>query len=234
MTTTLTYKDIEYTLTRSPRKTASIYIERDGQVSLLVPDDLEDIQIDDLIEKKRYWIYKNLAEWRDLNASRVEREYVNGEGFLYLGRSYQLKLVEEQEAPLVLRNGYFCLRCTDSTNAAAIFDDTFRSFYREKGMERIPERVEIYKSRMGVEPASIKVMELQNRWASYVPQNRLNFHWKCMMAPLTILDYIVVHELAHFHHRNHTEAFWNEVDKVMPDYRDRKDWLRKNGAGMDL
>jgi predicted metal-dependent hydrolase len=55
-----------------------------------------------------------------------------------------------------------------------------------------------------------------------------------MMAPLTIIDYIVVHELAHLIHSNHTQAFWNEVDKVMPDYQERKEWLRLNGAGMDL
>ena len=62
----------------------------------------------------------------------------------------------------------------------------------------------------------------------------LAFHWKCMMAPPTIIDYIVVHELCHFHHRDHTDAFWNEVDKVIPDYRERKEWLRKNGAGLDV
>ena len=62
----------------------------------------------------------------------------------------------------------------------------------------------------------------------------LNFHWKCMMAPLTILDYIVVHELAHLLYPNHTAAFWNQVDKVMPDFQERKEWLRENGAGMDI
>ena len=55
-----------------------------------------------------------------------------------------------------------------------------------------------------------------------------------MMAPLKIVDYIIVHELCHYHHQNHTEAFWNEVDKIMPDYPARKEWLKKNGAGLDL
>ena len=55
-----------------------------------------------------------------------------------------------------------------------------------------------------------------------------------MMAPAKIIDYIVVHELCHLHHRDHTLAFWNEVDKVMPDYRERKEWLRQRGAEMDL
>jgi hypothetical protein len=82
------YGDIPYSLKRSKRKTGSIYVERDGSVSVRVPEGLTDAQIEALIEEKRAWIYRNLAEWRALNAERVERDYVNGEGFLYLGRSY--------------------------------------------------------------------------------------------------------------------------------------------------
>ena len=89
-----TYKDIEYSLKRSRRKTASIYIERDGSLSVLVPDSLSDADIDSMIESKRKWIYTGLAEWEDLNSTRVKREYVNGESFLYLGRSYRLRLVD--------------------------------------------------------------------------------------------------------------------------------------------
>ena len=227
-----TYRDIEYTLKRSNRKTASIYIERDGQVSVLVPEKLSDRQVDELLESKRKWIYTSLAEWHDLNARKVERQYVNGEGFLYLGRSYRLKLVAEMSESLMLRDGYFCLRADNGSTPAA--DAAFRVFYRAKGAIRIPPRVAYYQTKMDVEPKSVKVIDLKHRWASCTHGGKLNFHWKCMMAPMTILDYIVVHELAHLVFPNHTAAFWNEVDKVMPDYQDRKEWLRANGAGMDL
>jgi hypothetical protein len=168
-----------------------------------------------------------------LNATQVEREFVNGEGFLYMGRSYRLKLVEDQTAPLVLKNGYFCLR-TGSNGKKVDAHEVFKEFYREKALAKISQQVEFYAAQMGVTPKGIKVQELQHRWASCTKVGMLNFHWKCMMAPLTILDYIVVHELAHLVHANHTEAFWNEVDKVLPDYLDRKQWLRVNGAGMSL
>jgi len=227
-----TYKDIEYTLRRSDRKTASIYIERDGEVSVLVPKSLDDSQIEELIESKRRWIYTGLAEWQDLNATRVQREFVSGEGFLYLGRSYRLQIVEEQDVPVKLKDGYFCLRSSDEQDHDCF--SVFKEFYRDKGRQRIPRRVASYQSQFDVTPKSIKIVELQNRWASCSPNGNLNFHWKCMMAPLTVLDYIVVHELAHLIHPNHTEAFWNEVDKVLPDYGERKEWLRVNGAGMDL
>jgi len=226
------YKDIQYTLQRSNRKTASIYIERDGQVSVYVPEDLSKAQLEELLESKRKWIYRNMAEWHDLNATRVQREYVNGEGFLYLGRTYRLKLVEDQVHPLMLKDGYFCLRADNGSVPDA--DAAFKEFYREKAKRRIPERVAFYEDRMGVESKAVKVIDLKNRWASCSPGGNVNFHWKCMMAPPTVLDYIVVHELVHVIHPNHTDAFWNEVDKVMPDYGDRKEWLRVNGAGMDL
>ncbi len=87
---------------------------------------------------------------------------------------------------------------------------------------------------MGVRPGPLQVKELGFRWASSLPSGGLHFHWKCLMAPPKITDYIVVHELCHMHHRDHTDLFWNEVDKVMPDYRERKEWLRQRGAGMDL
>ncbi len=227
------YKDIAYTLSRSERKTGSIYIERDGQVSILVPEDLADADVESLIEKKLVWIYKNLAEWCDMNATQVEREFVNGEGFLYLGRSYRLQLVEEQSQTLQLKNGYFSL-LTTSNEKQVNAHEVFKEFYREKGYQKLSERVGYYAPQMGVVPKGVKVQELQHRWASCTPTGMLNFHWKCMMAPLTIVDYIVVHELAHLIHDNHTEAFWNEVDKVLPDYLDRKQWLRVNGAGMSL
>jgi len=226
------YRDIEYTLTRSKRKTASIYIERDGQVSIQVPEQLTEQQVEELIESKRKWIYTHLAEWRDLNATRVQREYVNGEGFLYLGRTYRLKRVETQDKPLMLKNGYFCLRIDNGTALDA--DAAFKSFFREKGKKRISARVLCFQTKMGVHPKAVRIIELKNRWASCSLRGNLNFHWKCMMAPPPMLDYIIVHELAHLICANHTEAFWNEVDKVMPDYRDRKEWLRVNGAGMDL
>ena len=110
----------------------------------------------------------------------------------------------------------------------------FKEFYIQKGNERINQRVEYYAPKVGVKTKSVDVRELGHRWASCSPSGKLAFHWKCMMAPQTIIDYIVVHELCHFHQKDHNDAFWNEVDKVMPKYHERKEWLRINGAGLDV
>jgi len=226
---------ILYGVVRSRRTTADIVVERDGRVIVRAPADLPDEHIEDIIQSKRYWIYKTLAEWRDLNATRVLREYRNGEGFLYLGRSYRLSLIADQDEPLVLRSGRFCMRrdLVDRGEMAAA-KAAFREYFIARGHERITQRAHYYAPKVGVIPREINVRELGHRWASCSPKGNLSFHWKCMMAPPTIIDYIVVHELCHVHYMDHTQAFWNEIDKVMPDYRERKEWLRKNGAAMDL
>ena len=224
-----------YEVIRSQRSTADIIIERDGSVLVRAPEWADDEQIANIVTSKYYWIFRGLAEWRDLNATRVLREFKSGEGFLYLGRAYRLLLVAEQDEPLQLKGGRFLLRRDlvekgeiDATRTA------FRDYYIARGLERIRKRVEYYAPKVGVQPADVDIRDLGNRWASCSPSGALAFNWKCMMAPQTIIDYIVVHELCHFYYGDHTDAFWNEVDKVIPDYRERKEWLRKNGAGLDI
>lgn len=226
---------IRYEVIRSERATADIVIERDGSIVVRAPAWADDEQVANIVESKHYWIYQGLAEWRDLNATRVLREFKNGEGFLYLGRAYRLSLVTEQDAPLQLKDGRFTLRRDLVEHGdIAIARGAFQRFYVAKGEERIRNRVIYFAPKVGVNPIGLDVKELGHRWATCSATGRLSFHWKCMMAPATVIDYIVVHELCHFHHRDHTNAFWNEVDKVLPDWRERKEWLRKNGAGLDV
>jgi len=223
---------IDYAVIRSRRKTADIILERDGSIVVRAPEWVNDDQISRIVAAKQAWIYARLAERRDLEATRVVRELKNGEGFLYLGRSYRLRLVDQPSEPLMLKNGRFLLRRDLVTSGSA--RAAFRAFYTAKGRERLPERVALHAPKVGVSLAAVEVRDLGHRWATCRPDGRLAFHWKCMLAPLRIIDYIVVHELCHRHHRNHSAAFWNEVDKVMPDYRERKEWLRKNGAGLEI
>ena len=230
MASALRYKDIEYTLKKSERKTTSIYIERDGSVSVLAPKPFDNAKIESILERKRSWIYKNLAEWEDLNRVKVQRHYVNGESFLYLGRSYRLKLVDHQEVPLKLLHGHFCL----SKNKVSDAPEIFKAFYKEKLLEKLKSKLTVYSECMGVQPKTVKVMELKHRWGSCSAKGAVNFHWKCAMLPLSVLDYVIVHELAHIKDARHSPQFWRAVEKVMPGYQEQKNWLKFNGAGMTL
>lgn len=224
------YKDIEYELIKRKRKTSSLIVERDGRVKLIVPEDLSTQKIDELLESKRYWIYSKKAEWEDLNSSKVNRQFRSGQGFLYLGSSYRLEITEKTDKDLKLYRGRFYLKKSKFYEA----DELFKAFYKEKGLKKIQERIELYKRQMGVNPKNIRMMELKNRWASCSDEGNLNFHWKCALAPITIIDYIVVHELAHLSYKDHSNEFWNAVDKVIPDYLKRKKWLRDKGASLDI
>lgn len=229
-------RDIDYQLLPGThRKTTDIVIERNGVIAVRPPLDYTPEQVDAVVESKRMWIYRNLAEWRDLNAISVIREWVNGETFLYLGRSYQLSFVDNQASDLLLKEGRFCLkRELIDKGGKEVAKKAFEAYYSAKGLKRITERVNYYAPKVGVKVSSIKIKNMGYRWASCSQKGALNFHWKCMMASPKIIDYIVVHELCHLHHANHSDLFWNEVDKVMPDYRERKNELRKEGAGLDL
>lgn len=221
------YKDIDYELKKRARKTTSIYIERDGTITVLAPEPYDMDKIEEILEAKRSWIYRNLAEWEDLNRTRVEREFVNGEGFPYLGSTYRLQIVDDVSQELSFKNGSFLLKRSVLSSAR----DKFIDFYKTKARTRLPKHVAQYAKK---NPSGIRIQELKNRWASCSPDGTLNFHWRCVMAPITALEYIVVHELAHLKHPNHTPEFWYEIEKVLPDYPKAKGWLRLYGAGLEL
>ena len=229
-------RDIAYQLLPgAPRQTTDIVIERNGLISVRPPLEMTPEQVDETVLSKRMWIYRNLAEWQDLNATRVVREWVNGESFLYLGSSYRLQLVHEQDEPLKLKDGRFLLlRSVIESGGKLAAHQAFKAFYKEKGQARLTKQVQQFACKVGVPPGRVVIKELGYRWASCLKSGDMHFHWKCLMAPPTIIDYIVVHELCHQHHRDHSAAFWNEVDKVLPDYRERKEWLRVRGAELDF
>jgi predicted metal-dependent hydrolase len=169
---------------RSHRATADVIIERDGRVLVRAPEWVDDDQVASIVESKHYWIYQGLAEWRDLNATRVLREFKNGEGFLYLRRAYRLLLVSDQEEPLQLTNGRFTLRrdVVEQGKIAAA-KTAFRDFYVARGLERLRSRVAYHAPKVGAAPTGVEVRELGHRWASCSRSGRLSFHWRCMMAP---------------------------------------------------
>ena len=223
---------IEYQLLPgADRQTTDIVIERDGKVRVRPPQSMTPEQVDETVFSKRMWIYRNQAQWCDLNAARVEREWVNGESFLYLGSSYRLSLVDDQIEPVKLRDGRFQLqRSLVELGGRVAAHNALEQFYKSKGLPRIQQRVSHFAPRVGVAAGEVQVKDLGYRWASCFVNGTMHFHWKCLMAPLTVIDYIVVHELCHLRHRDHSDAFWNEVDKVLPQYLERKEWLRQRGA----
>ena len=227
----LTVGDLEFEVRRSGRrKTVQITVDRGGELILTAPEDCPLSVMEEFVLEKRRWIYTKLAEKEALWGPAPSKEYVNGEGFLYLGRSYRLSLVDEQEVPVKLTHGRFRMRRKDAPRG----EEHMRRWYREHARPWIERKVERYAGRVDVEPAGVVVQELGYRWGSCGQGGALYFHWRSILFPPRIVEYIVVHELVHLREPHHTPEFWLRLERALPDYADRKRWLAENARAYDL
>lgn len=223
-------RDVEYSVARSDRKTVSIYVERDGGVTVKAPRRATDQQLQRLVERKLPWIYRTLTHWGELNRQPGGKEFVSGETFYFLGQPCRLDISPDATEPLSLIGDRFVLRLDRREQA----EELLRAFYRRVGYERLPTLIAARARSMGVKPGKLRVWELNHRWASCSPAGNLNFHWRALAAPLDVLHYLVVHELAHLKERNHTPEFWQLVDTELPGWREAAEWLKLHGARMTL
>lgn len=222
--------DLQFTVRHSARRrTMQITVERDGDLLLSAPPEVDEARLRAFVQEKRFWIYTKLAEKERLQRRVPRKEFVGGEGFLYLGRSHRLKLADEQDVPLKLAAGRFSLR-RDALPAARAH---FIRWYSERARAWLSSRVAEYQSRMEVAPAGVKVQDLGYRWGSCGKGDWLYFHWKAILLPARIAEYVVVHEIAHLHEPHHTPAFWLRVERAMPDYAQRKAWLAEHGIDVE-
>lgn len=234
--TVLTVGDLSLQLKPSSRrKTIEITVERNGDLVLSTPPGVEEAQLQAFVLEKRFWIYTKLAEKDRLQKTVPAKSFVDGEGFLYLGRSYRLKLVDPvnaQDVPLKLLNGRWVLRrdAVDTVDAAR---SHLIHWYSAKAKRWLWSKVQDYLARMEVAPVGVKVQDLGFRWGSCGKGDWLYFHWKTILLPPRIAEYVVVHELAHLHEPHHTPEFWQRVERAMPDYERRKIWLAEHGAEVE-
>lgn len=228
-------KDIEFTVSFSNRKTLAIEVEANGEVNVVAPMGVSEEEIIKKVKSKATWIVQKQYEVRNINVNKINREAVNGESYLYLGRNYTLQLMIKEyinKIEVKLFRGKFIV--TTPTKDEEKIKSALEEWYREKALQKINDRIKYYKPFFNKEPKSIKVKEQKKRWASCTSRNELLFNWRCAMAPAYIIDYIVVHEMCHMYHKDHSNEFWNMISSIMPDYEVRKEWLRDNGVKLDL
>jgi predicted metal-dependent hydrolase len=226
----LSAEDLSFRVQRSSRRrTLQITVERSGELLLSAPPGVANSELRKFVRDKRFWIYTKLAEKDRLNRPIPRKQFVGGEGFLYLGRSHRLQLVASQAAPLRLAGGRFSLRRDEVPRAR----EHFVRWYGDRAKQWLAGRVAEYQSRMEVKPAGVKVQDLGYRWGSCGKGDWLYFHWKTILLPARIAEYVVVHEIAHLHERHHTPAFWLRVERAMPDFARRKAWLAEHGIDVE-
>jgi predicted metal-dependent hydrolase len=178
--------------------------------------------IENLVRKKSKWVKEKLAEVKS-RPTMTAKKFVNGESFLYLGDLYRLRIVTEGSAPLVFRKE-FILDRKHVDHARTLLVD----WYRAQAARIIEERVQWHAGLAGIECGSVRITDARRRWGSCGRGNDLNFSWRVILAPLRVVDYVVVHELAHIIEKNHARAFWSKVAIMCPTYRSSMVWLRKH------
>jgi len=227
MTSTLTVDDLQFEVRWSgKRKTLGLTVDRDGELILSAPHGCDYALLEEFVREKRFWLYTKLAEKEALRAPTLRREFVTGEGFPYLGRSHRLLLVDDQDIPLKLERGRFRLRRRDAPRGR----DAFIEWYTDRARRWLGPRAKRFAERMGVSPAGVAVQDLGFRWGSCGKNGVLNFHWSTILLPVPVVEYVLVHELAHLRHPNHTPEFWLAVERAQPDYEGRRGRLRRMGA----
>ncbi len=232
MPETLTVGDeLTFEVRRSTRRsTLGITVDRDGSLVLALPEECSLEEGRAFAEDKQFWIYTKLARRKLLRRPVRAKRYVEGEGHYYLGRSYRLRLIDDADpdvSPLRLYQGRWRLHADKCDQAAELF----RAWYVSHGQRYMKKRVEGLAHRLEVIPAGVTVRPLGYRWGSCSPDGTLNFHWRTVLLPVRLVDYVVVHEMAHLHEPNHGDAFWKRVERAMPDYEQRKRELDEEGGG---
>lgn len=208
---------------RTKRKTIALHITDNATLIVKAPLNVNDKMIMNVVLKHKKWIEQKKIEIEAREQRFSPKEFVNGEGFLYLGRSYRLKIVDDQEVPLKFENEFRLSR-----KVLPQAKEVFIEWYKKKAYEKISERVLWYAQKRGFKHNKVNITNAQKRWGSCSSNGNLNFSWRLIMAPLHVIDYVVVHELVHLEEKNHTRAFWNKVKMLMPNYEKYKDWLKKN------
>ena len=212
---------------RTRRKTYALILKPDGTLVVRAPLHATDRQIAKILSEKKSWIEQKRAELRQRQAQ--PKLYQPGERFLFLGQFYPLEIVEHQREALTL-NGSFRLRRDRLENAPAVFE----AWYRAQARQMIPLHAALFAGLHSFEYKTIRITGARTRWGSCGSKGTLNFSWRLMMAPPSIIEYVVVHELCHLRQHNHSKAFWELVESILPDYRRRQKWLKTNARFLTL
>jgi predicted metal-dependent hydrolase len=214
---------------RSKRRSIALEVARDATLIVRAPYRTPLDFIEKVVFKKRFWIKEKQEFVRDRCKKVIPKEFVSGEGFLYLGDMYKLEFVDDLDIPIVFNDSFQILR-KYCNNAKEILI----AWYREQADQKISERVIWHSSLSGLKYNKIKISNAQKRWGSCSAKENLNFSWRLIMAPLRVIDYVVVHELAHIEEKNHSKRFWNKIKIMLPDYKQQKDWLKENRHLLDI
>jgi predicted metal-dependent hydrolase len=211
-------------LVRSRRKTIAIIVERDASLTVRAPLRMSETRVNAFVESHRDWITRNQA--KVLAAGPISsKNYLEGETFLFLGKAYPLNILPRQRSALTFDGESFRL----SKSALPKAQETFVRWYKGQATLYLFERVLTLAGKHGFHYQKIRISSARTRWGSCSSRGTLSFTYRLVMAPPEVVDYVVMHELVHTQIHNHSKKFWDRLEALMPDFKSRLAWLKKNG-----
>lgn len=233
---------VEYTVKRSLRRKKTISIKLDPQEGLViyVPSVFPEAEIIRVLEEKWAWVWEKYEKHQKAVKKLGTTGLVTGRRLLYLGSWYTLKLTRlEASDPGVLGvAGETILVNLPSAPGEQDSEEAIHrhlhQWYTTQASQILPERVKEYAERLKLSPSKITVRDQRSRWGSCSRSGSINLNWRLVMAPIRVIDYVVVHELVHMMVMDHSPIFWHMVEQVSPDYKDQQDWLRQHAPLMRL
>lgn len=219
---------LDYQIVYSNRKRIAITVERDRSVVVHAPNGTSQEKIQSVVESRKLWLYEKINHAQKYPPQPVRKEFVTGETIMYLGRYYRLEITKDEHPGVRFQNRFYISR-----QHQAQAGQLLRDWYMARAKEKLTPKIRCFAEALGVTYNQILISDLKYRWASCTPKNNLNFNWRIIKAPIFVVDYLIVHELAHLLEPNHTPQFWNIVAVQVPRYELAKDWLRSHGSVLE-
>ncbi len=215
-------------LIRSKRKSISLMVNENAELIVKAPIKTSIDFINQLIEKKQIWIEKTIKA-ASLK-KHVPKKIENGENFYSYGIQYPLEIIDNTDFAIKFENGKFLL----SSDCVQFGKNYFELWYKKQAKfylrKRSLELAKLFKFNV----KQVKISSADRRWGSCSSSGNINLSWRLMMAPIEIIDYVICHELAHLIELNHSDRFWQLVQNMVPDYKERRKWLKENGFRLEL
>jgi len=223
--------ELNYQIVRSPkRKKLTITVERDRAIVVHAPQETPEETVRRIVDDKRQWLLAKLHHPQKYQERQHPpgKEVVNGESVPYLGRNYRIEIAETRSGEVEF-SSFFIV----PTSHQGKRREVLRDWYIARAKEKILSRVEQHARDLGVEFAAAKIVDNRYRWGSCTVKNNVNFNWRLIKAPMFVIDYVIVHELAHLIETNHTSRFWNIVRANAPTMEKAKTWLKDHGQVLE-
>jgi len=233
-------KTIYFQIKRGRRKKSlAILVGPEAQVVVLAPKHLDEGKIQAFVQRKTRWIMEKQELARISRSLNPPKEFLNGETFPYLGRRYRLEVIQStvgrQEKCKLIR-GQLRVEIGQELGekeARTRVKKALLDWYFERAASKIRERIDPWAEGIGKWPQSIEIKDHKARWGSCSPSGIVRFNWKIIMAPLRVVDYVIVHELCHLIHPHHSHRFWQKVRSILPDYQESRILLRQSHFALE-